>query len=125
MTGESKTHGPALPLTHTCNLLLFYSSIHPTPPFSFSAIPEGMTKIVSLLLCMLSKSVQSPLTPLHPHTHICTLLVCWWPEFDVDFGAPLGNATRLGLHSWARNFTRANVELDVSQGRVGVVDLLV
>jgi hypothetical protein len=49
---------------------------------------------------------------------------CWWPEFQVDVGSPLGVATRTSLHSWTRNFTRANVELDVSGGFVGVVDLL-
>ena len=49
---------------------------------------------------------------------------CWWAEFDVNFGAPLGNATRMGTHAWVRNYTRANVFIDVSQGRVGVVDLL-
>lgn len=49
---------------------------------------------------------------------------CWRPEWDVDFGAPLGNATRTSAHSWTRNFTRANVAVDVGQARVGVVELL-
>lgn len=49
---------------------------------------------------------------------------CWRPELDVDFGAPLGTATRLSSHSWARNFTRANVFIDVSQGFQASVDLL-
>jgi hypothetical protein len=49
---------------------------------------------------------------------------CWWPEFDVDFGAPLGAATRTSAHAWTRNFTRANVVLDVSSGHFGAVSLL-
>jgi hypothetical protein len=39
-------------------------------------------------------------------------------------GSPLGPATRTGLHSWTRNFTRANVAVDVSSGNSGVIDLL-
>ena len=49
---------------------------------------------------------------------------CWRPELDVDVGAPLGPALRTGSHSWTRNFTRANVAVDVSAGRNGAVDLL-
>ena len=39
---------------------------------------------------------------------------CWHPEYDVEYGAPLGPATRTGPHSWTRNFTRCNVEVDTS-----------
>jgi Hypothetical glycosyl hydrolase family 15 len=49
---------------------------------------------------------------------------CWHAEFDVDFGAPLGLASRTGPYSWTRNFTRANVAIDVSKGPSGAVDLL-
>jgi hypothetical protein len=49
---------------------------------------------------------------------------CWRPELDVDFGAPLAPATRTGPHSWTRNFTRANVAVDVSQGGASSVELL-
>ena len=48
---------------------------------------------------------------------------CWRSEFDVAYGAPLGPATRTGAHSWTRNFTRANVAIDVAAG-AGEVDLL-
>ena len=44
---------------------------------------------------------------------------CWRPEFDVDFGAPLGPATRLAPHAWTRAFARANVSVDVSAGGSG------
>ncbi len=48
---------------------------------------------------------------------------CWHSEFDVAYGAPLGPATRTGSHAWTRNFTRANVAVDVAAG-VGEVQLL-
>ena len=48
---------------------------------------------------------------------------CWHSEFDVAYGAPLGYAMRTGAHSWTRNFTRANVAIDVAAG-TGEVDLL-
>ena len=49
---------------------------------------------------------------------------CWHPEFDVEYGTPLGPAKRTGPHSWTRNFTLANVAIDVSAGRQGSVDLI-
>jgi len=51
---------------------------------------------------------------------------CWRSEFDVAYGAPLGPATRTGPYTWTRNFTRANVAVDVSAGApgAGAVDLL-
>jgi hypothetical protein len=49
---------------------------------------------------------------------------CWWPEFDVEYGTPLGDAVRTGPHSWVRNFTKASVEIDVSTSRTGAVYLL-
>ena len=49
---------------------------------------------------------------------------CWHPEFDVEYGTPVGPATRTGPHSWFRNYTRANAEIDVSKGRNGSVMLL-
>jgi hypothetical protein len=48
---------------------------------------------------------------------------CWRSEFDVAFGAPLGPAARTGAYSWARNFTRASVAVDVAAA-VGTVELL-
>lgn len=48
---------------------------------------------------------------------------CWHPEFDVSYGAPLGPAARTGAHAWTRNFTRANVAVDVAAG-TGEVELL-
>ena len=41
---------------------------------------------------------------------------CWRPEFDVDFGAPLGPAVRTGVYTWVRNYTLSYVELDVRGG---------
>ena len=51
---------------------------------------------------------------------------CWHSEFDVAYGTPLAPATRTGPHTWTRNFTRANVAVDVSGGAPGAgqVDLL-
>lgn len=39
-------------------------------------------------------------------------------------GSPLGPAVRTSPHSWYRNFTRANVAVDVSSGNNGAVNLL-
>lgn len=44
-------------------------------------------------------------------------------DFDVEYGTPLGPALRTGKYTWTRNFTRANVALDV-QGSSGDVYLL-
>ena len=44
---------------------------------------------------------------------------CWRPEFDVDVGAPLGAAQRVAPHAWTRQFTRANVSVDVAAGGGG------
>ena len=50
---------------------------------------------------------------------------CWRPEFDVEYGVPLGEAKRTGPHSWTRNYTRCNVAVDVSQRNGTTVELLV
>lgn len=44
---------------------------------------------------------------------------CWRPDFDVDFGTPLGAAQRVAPHAWTRQFTRANVTVDVATGGGG------
>jgi hypothetical protein len=49
---------------------------------------------------------------------------CWRPELDVVYGTPLAPPVRTGSHSWARNFTRSTVAINVSVGRVGQVELL-
>ncbi len=49
---------------------------------------------------------------------------CWRDEYDVSYGAPLGPAVRTGLYSWVRNFTRANVAVEVSTPS-GTIDLLI
>ena len=49
---------------------------------------------------------------------------CWHDEFDVVYGTPLGPATRTGLHSWTRNYSKCNVAINVSSGRSGEVYLL-
>jgi hypothetical protein len=41
---------------------------------------------------------------------------CWRSEFDVRYGRPLAAAVRTGSHTWARNFTRSQVTLDVLAG---------
>jgi len=48
---------------------------------------------------------------------------CWRPEWDVDFGMAIGEAVRLTPHTWARNYSKAIVFLDVSSNR-GEVQLL-
>ena len=48
---------------------------------------------------------------------------CWRPDWDVDFGAPLGNATRTSTYTWVRNYTRSNVACDVAASACSV-DLL-
>lgn len=48
---------------------------------------------------------------------------CWRPDFDVEFGAPLGPAVRTSVYTWERNFTRSTVALDV-QSSSGSVMLL-
>jgi len=47
---------------------------------------------------------------------------CWHPEYDLQYGTPLSEAVRSGPFSWYRNFTMANVEVDVARG-YGVVFL--
>ena len=44
-------------------------------------------------------------------------------DFDVEYGTPLGPAVRTGTYTWIRNFTQANVALDV-QSSTGAVYLL-
>ena len=44
---------------------------------------------------------------------------CWRPELDVVFGTPVGPPVRTGLCTWARNFTRSIVAINVSAGRAG------
>jgi len=41
---------------------------------------------------------------------------CWHPEYNVQYGKPLATAQRTGSYNWYRNFTMANVEVDVSKG---------
>ncbi len=48
---------------------------------------------------------------------------CWRPDFDVEFGVPSGPAERTGVYTWARNYTRSTVLLDV-QSNTGNVYLL-
>ena len=49
---------------------------------------------------------------------------CWRSELDVEYGTPLGPAVRTATHTWARNFTRCSVTIDVSVVRQGRVHLL-
>ena len=48
---------------------------------------------------------------------------CWHPEFDLLYGRPLGPAVRTGVYTWTRNFTAANVAVDVMASS-GAIDLL-
>jgi len=45
---------------------------------------------------------------------------CWRPDWDVDFGAPLGDAARTGTHAWTRAYSRANVTIDVAANSYSV-----
>ena len=49
---------------------------------------------------------------------------CWHPEFDIQYGTPLGPPQRTGSHSWTRNYSKCNVAVDVSSGEGARVDLL-
>ncbi len=42
---------------------------------------------------------------------------------ECRYGVPVGPAVRTSVYTWYRNYTRANVEIDV-QGNVGMVFLL-
>lgn len=68
--------------------------------------------------------VQSPGTTLSISNDWYDANFCWRPDYNVDFGTPLGPAVRTGTHAWYRNYTRANVEVDVTSGRNGQVYLL-
>ena len=73
--------------------------------------------------------VQSPGTTLSISNDWYDSDFCWWPEFDVEYGVPLGDAVRTGTHSWYRNYTRCNVAINVSCDRhadcLGTVELLI
>ena len=49
---------------------------------------------------------------------------CWRPDFDVDFGAPLGDAVRTGTYTWQRNYTKSTASVDVRSDAAAVVMLL-
>ena len=38
---------------------------------------------------------------------------CWRDDFDIDFGTPLTEAVRTGPYTFARNYTKATVSVDV------------
>ena len=48
---------------------------------------------------------------------------CWRPDFDIDFGAPMMDAVRTGAYTFARNYTKATVTVDVRTSE-GIVQLL-
>ena len=48
---------------------------------------------------------------------------CWHYIFDVDFGAPTGDAVRTGTYTWTRSFTKATASIDM-QAHSAVVMLL-
>ena len=48
---------------------------------------------------------------------------CWRQEYDLAYGAPLGPALRTSPFTWTRNFTGANVAVDVMAG-TGAIDLI-
>ncbi len=45
---------------------------------------------------------------------------CWHPEYDLQYGSPLGDGVRTSPHSWYRNFTGCDVEIDTEKG-LGVI----
>jgi hypothetical protein len=68
--------------------------------------------------------VQSPGTTLSISNDWYDNSFCWRPDFNVDFGTPVGPPIRTSPHSWTRVYTRANATVDVSSGRNGQVYLL-
>jgi hypothetical protein len=48
---------------------------------------------------------------------------CWHYVYDVDFGAPTGDAVRTGTYTWTRAYTKSTVSLDM-QARSAIVMLL-
>jgi len=59
--------------------------------------------------------VQTPWSVFSASTNWYDNDFCWHPEYDVQYGKPLSTAIRTGAYSWYRNFTMANVEVDVSK----------
>jgi len=68
--------------------------------------------------------VQSPGTLLSISNDWYDQSFCWRPDFNVDYGLPLGPPIRINPYNWIRNYTRANVEINVQQSRSGSVYLL-
>merc|ERR1712019_253242 len=68
--------------------------------------------------------VQSPGTALSISKGWYDANYCWWPEFDVDYGRPLGPPVRTSSHSWFRLYSRSTVKVNVSLRRIGTVHLL-
>jgi hypothetical protein len=46
---------------------------------------------------------------------------CWFSEFDVDFGAPAGEAVRTGTYTWTRQFSKATVAIDAAKSSGSVM----
>ena len=59
--------------------------------------------------------VQAPGTVLSVSRDWYDADFCWHPEWDVDYGTPIGPPRRLGPHAWARNYTKSTAHIDVSQ----------
>lgn len=68
--------------------------------------------------------VQSPGTLLSISDDWYDQSFCWRPDFNIDFGLPLGPPVRTDNYSWIRNYTRANVALTVNPTRQASVYLL-
>jgi hypothetical protein len=68
--------------------------------------------------------VQSPGTTISISSGWMDSDFCWRPDYDVEYGLPLGPPVRTGAYSWSRNYTRATATVDVSQGRNAEVYLL-
>ena len=41
---------------------------------------------------------------------------CWHSQYDISYGKPLAEARRTGSHSWTRNFTLCDVDIDTVTG---------
>ena len=67
--------------------------------------------------------VQTPATVFSVSGNWYDADFCWRQEYDLVYGAPLGPALRTGAYTWTRNFTGANVAVDVRAG-AGAIDLL-
>jgi hypothetical protein len=64
--------------------------------------------------------VQTPQNVLSVSNNWYDADFCWHAEWDVLYGSPLQNATRVTPYVWTRNFTLCNVAVDLQAGTAEV-----